>query len=340
MPHLARHLALAACLTLVGTTADAAPRHKAKTKLKAKKLQHEDTAAVDDIALESDEEEADEPDEESADEAEEETVDEEEEPVRKRSRRARAKGKSEVGFVEDGESAELVDAPVRKKTKKVMRDWHIAFGPNMWLAAVKANVAVGAKEVTAAIDVLQISRQTKFALPLLVEGRYKRFSFVGDLTYAVLGLKGGNDVGPLMVTVDGTISSLQFDGLAGYRVFGNDHTKLAFEARAGVRYARTGIAGKIGLSGSEFNAEVVDASTDFLAGARVYVRPFSRLFATATVDQSLFGTSSSTWSVGADANVRITSHVLFAAGWKTMTQQKATIATTMYGPKLMLQVLF
>jgi hypothetical protein len=195
----------------------------------------------------------------------------------------------------------------------------------MWLARSRPTWP-SERRKTAAIDVLQISRQT-VALPLLVEGRQAVRCVATHVR--VLGLEGSSDVGPLMVTVDG-VSSLQFDRLAGYRVQ-QHYTKLA-EARAGVRYARTGIAGTIGLSGSEFDAEIVDASTDFLAGARVYVRPFSRLFATVTVDQSLFGTSSSTWSVGADANVRITNHVLFAAGWKTMTQQKATIATTMYGP--------
>jgi predicted metal-dependent TIM-barrel fold hydrolase len=58
MPNVARHgrrlLALAACLTLVGTTADAAPSKATRTVKKARKvkLQHEEVIATDEIALE------------------------------------------------------------------------------------------------------------------------------------------------------------------------------------------------------------------------------------------------------------------------------------------------
>lgn len=334
MPILARPL-VAAALVLLGTTAEAAPPRRA-----AAKLVHETPTSDDVIAIEQPDDDDDDDDDEAdeADESDADTDEADEAPVRKHAKRKRARQAFEDGE-RDLDDSELVD--VAKPANRRARDWYFAIGPNAWLASVQANVAVGAKEVTAAIDFLQISRQTKFALPLLAEGRYRRFSFVGDLMYGLIGLSGGNDVGPLTLQLSGKVSSVQFDGIGGYRVLGSATSKLAVEGRAGVRYQRMAISGTVDLSGNAFAPkQIVDTSADFLAGARVFVRPWQRLFVTGTIDQSLFGSSTSTWSAGADANLAIGSHVLLNAGYRTMTQQKDTISTRMFGPKVSLQIMF
>ena len=143
------------------------------------------------------------------------------------------------------------------------------------------------------------------------------------------------------VKLDGTVKNLSVDGIAGFRLFGGDDSKLTVDARAGFRYQRMAISGSIGLSGSGFSpAPIVDAGADMLAGARVVVRPFPRLAIEGTVDQSLFGSSTSTWSAGAEVNVRVISRLVVIAGWRTLTQQKAAISTVMHGPRVALQLLF
>jgi hypothetical protein len=323
MPQIARHLALAACLTLVGSVADAAPKRRAA---KVKKAPVEEVIDATDDEIE--------------DEAEEDDDEEEAEPVRKQKQKQKA-SKHRVGFKseEPGDEAELVDAPKVRKPKG-LRSWHFAIGPNVWMASVDAKVAVGEKDVGAAIDFFDLQRHTKLGVPILLEGRYKRFSFTGDFLYGVVALQGGNDVGPLMVTLDGNVSSLLVDGIAGYRLLGSDQSKLSVEARAGVRYQRTAISGSLGLSGNGYDAPaIIDAGADMLAGARVEVRPVPRFYLAGTVDQSLFGSSSSTWSLGVDANIRV-SRVLFTAGWRTLTQQKDSLSTVMHGPRAAVQILF
>ena len=357
MPHLARHLALAACLTLIGSVAGAAPLKRGGKVAKAK-LQHEVGSAVDRATVSDDDDAEDDAtddraaDDDADDDAADDTTDEVEtvRNTRKVSRKhARAprhekkSGTDQVGFVEDNDRAELVDAPVEVRKKSAgLRNWHFAIGPNVWAASVDANVAVGAKGVSTAIDFFQLSRQTKYGVPVLIEARYKRFSFVGDLLYGVVAINSDpKEIGPLMVKLDAEVSSLLVDGIAGYRLFGGDDSKLTVEPRAGIRYQRTAIAGSIGLSGNGISPpEIVDAAGDMLVGARVVVRPIQRVSIAATVDQSLFGSSTSTWSAGAEASLRITSRVLLVAGWRTLTQQRAAISTVMHGPRAALQLLF
>jgi hypothetical protein len=345
MPHLARHLALAACLTLIGSVADAAPAKRGKVAKPVKKKKTAAPPVIDERLIEMEDEETDdEEDVEVADDEDEEGEDQEPSTEDDEEPRPRKKQKRKVGFVDDTESAELVDAPVKikKRTAKHRRPWNFAIGPNVWMASVDAKVSVGAQGISTAIDFFQLSRATKLGVPILAEARYKRFSFVADMLYGVIGVSGEKEIGPLMVKLDGTVKQLMVDGLAGYRVLGGDDSKLTFEARGGIRYARMAITGSVGLGGDDpiAPAPIVDAGADVLAGARATVRPLRWFSIAGTVDQSLFGTSASTWSAGVDANVMIKSRVMFAAGWRTMTTQKDSLSTVMHGPKFLLQVLF
>jgi hypothetical protein len=321
MPHLARHLALAACLSLIGSVAEAAPKKRGGKSARADV----------DQAIESDEDSR--------------------RPAydwRKRARERRHANKrraEQVGFVDETASVEVVDEEVKVRTKKRktgMRRWHVAFGPNVWAASVDANVAVGAKGVGTAIEFFQLSRHTKYGIPLILEARYKKLSFVGDVLYGVVGINSApKEIGPVMVKLDAEVSSLLVDGIAGYQLYGDDDSTLTIEARAGIRYQRTAISGSVGLSGSEFAPPaMIDAGGDVLAGARVVVRPFSRISFAGTVDQSLFGSSTSTWSAGVEANVRVMSRVLLVGGWRTLTQQRAALSTVMHGPRVSVQLLF
>jgi hypothetical protein len=348
MPILARHLALAAAsLLVIGSTAAAAPKKKKGKAAPTAKLVHEKSASTDDIAIsasddEADETEADDEELDPADEAE-----DDEEPAPLHTKRKHGKKATRQAFEDssDEEVDEVDEAPIKVKkkslAKKGLRNWKIGVGPNVWLSSVEANVAVGNQSITAAVDFMAISHYTKFAAPLIAEARYKRFSFVGDMTYAVVGIKGGNDIGPLDVALTGNVSSLQFDGLAGYRVYGNEDSKFSAEARTGVRYARMAISGNVMLSGSEFAPkQIVSGSSDLLVGARIFAKPWKRVFASAAVDQSVAGTSDSTYSIGADANFRVSNYVLIGAGYKTMVQRSGSVTQTMYGPKFSVQVLF
>jgi hypothetical protein len=357
MPILARHLALAVCVTFVGSVADAAPkrrggRHTSAKRHEVARLADRDVEEMDDdeedednaepekaakASKHHDEDEDDDDDEEEVEDDEDADDDDDDDDRKRKRKRARRKA-----VAAESDSAALdVPLEVRKRgVQKGLRDWNFAIGPNVWMASVDANVAVGAKDVGTAIDFFQISRNTRYGVPILAEARYKRFSFTADLLYGVVDVAGANEVGPLMVTLDGTISSLLADGQLGFRLLGGDDKKLTVEARAGVRYQRTVINGAVGVDGSEFSTSIVDKGGDLLAGARVVVRPWNRFFLSGTVDQSVVGSSTSTWSAGADANIRITSRVLLAAGWRTLTQQRAAISTVMHGPRAAIQLLF
>jgi hypothetical protein len=331
MPILVRRLALATCVLLIGSTADAAPKMKPTAK-----LVHEATGSDDPISMGVEEE-----DEEEEEEEEEEV----EQPVRKKRTHATKKQVRQAAETDevDLDDSEL-DEPLKvekRRSKRTLRDWHLAVGPNVWLSSVQANVAVGDKSITAAVDFMAISHYTKFAAPLIAEGRYKRFSFVGDMTYAVVGIEGGNELGPLDLALTGNVSSLQFDGLGGYRVYGKDDSKFSAEVRAGLRYSRMAISGTVMLSGSELEPkQIVSGSSDLLLGARVFAKPWKRVFASAAVDQSVVGTSDSMWSLAGEANFRVGGYVLLTAGYKTMVQRSGSVTQTMFGPKFSVQVLF
>lgn len=355
MPILvARQLALAACLTLIGSAADAEANRRGRPR-KIAKAQYDasvdrDGSDVDDDdddevdtkkrKLDVDDDDASDDDADDDDDASDDDDDDDDARDRRKARRARSRRK-EVAAETD--SLEL-DAPTKVRKRALaagLRDWNFAIGPNVWMASVDANVAVGDKSVGTAIDFFQLSRHTRYGVPILAEARYRRFSLVADLLYGVIDVAGQNDVGPVMLTLQGTVKSLQLDGMAGFRVLGTDQSRLALDARAGIRYQRTAISGSVDLGGSGFSPkEIVDAGADGLVGARVVVRPFKRFSLEATADQSLVGSSTSTWSAGAELNVRIVSRVVLAVGYKTLTQQRAAISTVMHGPRAALQLLF
>jgi hypothetical protein len=144
-----------------------------------------------------------------------------------------------------------------------------------------------------------------------------------------------------MVTVNGTASSLLVDGFAGYRVAGDDHSVVSLEARGGIRYQRTEVAAAVDLGGSPVaSPAIVDAARDVLTGARVFVRPSSRLYFTGAADVGVFGTSNITWSASADASLQLGSRVLMSLGWRTLTIEGANVSMVMHGPRAAVQLLF
>lgn len=244
-----------------------------------------------------------------------------------------------VAVVEDDT---VVDTPVRLHERAAAReDWHLAIGPDVWASSVDAKVSLGSQTVSTGIDFIQMEHHARYGVPLLGEMRFGRFSFVGDFMYGVVDINGSKDVGPVMVTLNGTASSLMFDGLAGYRLLGGEQSVLAVEARGGVRYQRTAIAGAVDVGGSPaISQEQIDDGADGLAGARVLVRPASWLSVAGAFDVGVVGSSTSTWSASADASVRIGSRVLLSLGYRTMTMDRGYMSMVMHGPRAALQLLF
>jgi hypothetical protein len=241
------------------------------------------------------------------------------------------------------EPSELVDAPVRVHTlgAPAQKDWHVSFGPYLWASSVDANVTVGQTSVGSGVDFSQLEQHAKYGIELVSEARYGKVSLEGNLLYGVIGLSGGMDVGPLTVNVSGEASSLLLDSLGGYTIYGDDHSVFAIEGRGGFRYQRTAISASIGVAGAavETPAKIL-GGTDAIAGTRVFVRPWSRLFFTGSADIGVFGSSSSTWSVEADASVGITSHVQLSLGYRTLTLDGSAVGVVMHGPRAALQMLF
>ncbi len=301
MRHLARCLALAACVALSGSAASAAPARRGGHHGKLHK---------------------------------------------KRKHRASADAPARVAHEEDVVvvTDDPIDAPpaaLHEHAAPRAQDWHFAIGPDVWASSVDAKVSLGSQTVTTGVDFMQVSRHVRYGVPVLAEARAGRLSFVGDLMYGVVDVVGAKDVGPLMVTVNGTASSLQLDGFAGYRIVGDERSLLALEARGGVRYARTAISATLGVDGSTATSlESIDGGADALAGARVFVRPTSWLDFSGAADVGVFGSSASTWSATAAAQARVTSRLLVSLGWRTLSTRRAAMEIVMHGPLGALQLLF
>jgi len=301
-------LALAACIVLAGSIANAAPPHHAKHHAKVHKHKHvrphtETREENDRVAFASPE---------PAD------------PI-------------------DAADITIDDAPVKLHKRAVPRahDWHLAIGPYLWASSVDANVSLGSASVSSGVDFLQTAQHARYGAELIADARLGRFTVSGDFMYGVVGIDGGNSVGPLMVKVAGTASSLLVDGAVGYRLAGDEHSLMSFEARAGIRYQRTEVAAAVDVDGSPvMQPQIVDAGRDVLAGARVFVRPSSRFYLSTTADVGVAGSSTSTWSVAADASLRVTSRVLLSAGWRTLSIERANLSMVMHGPRAALQFLF
>lgn len=222
------------------------------------------------------------------------------------------------------------------------KPWHIAFGPYLWASSVDANVSLGSASVSTGVDFMEIKRHARYGFSALLEARYGRFSVYGDMTYGVVGLDGEREVGPFMVKLAGTASSLMIDSAAGYRVVGADpQAWLSLEARVGLRYQRTAIDGAVNVAGADVsNPSYVDGAADGLAGGQVVLRPLRRLALSGTFDLGVVGASTKTWSAAADASWRISKRVLLSAGWRTMTTDRPNVSIVMHGPRGALQLMF
>ncbi|MEO8698966.1 MAG: hypothetical protein ABI867_02950 [Kofleriaceae bacterium] len=323
------HLAIVALLAVSGSAAQAAPKREHK-----KPVKH--VAPV---------EESDDDDEDSDTVADEE---EEEEQAPRRTKRSTHKHEadSEVAARSDDEDADEADAvaPIRvheTADKARPKQWHVAFGPYLWASSVDANISLGPASVSSGVDFFQITRHAKYGAEFLAEARYGRLAIYGDVMYGVVGVDGSKEVGPLMVTLDGTVSSLLVDGNAGFLLTGGDHSLLSVEARAGMRYQRTMIKAAVTVSNAEVSPpKHVDAAADALAGANVVLRPFRRLAFSGGFDLGVFGDSSSTWSASVDASVRVSSHVLLSLGWRTLTTERPNVSIVMHGPRAAVQLVF
>jgi hypothetical protein len=315
------HLALVALLAFTGSIAYAGPGRRAGKKPKPI------------IVLEAEEE------------------DDEEDTSHKRALGGTSRGDDDDEDEEDDEdeddvaTAEPADEAevdvIEVATPKKAKDWHIAIGPYLWASAVDADVSLGDASISAGVDFIDVTRHAKYGIEVLAEARYGRFAIYTDFMYGVVGVGGGTDVGPLMVTLEGTASSLLVDGLAGYRVFGSERSLVSFEARAGVRYQRTEISGAVNVAGTDVSPSTyIDAAADALAGAHAVLRPHWRFYVSGEIDHGVFGASTKTWSATADAGVNITRRVQLSVGWRTLTTSRTNVSIVMHGPRAALQFLF
>jgi len=75
-------------------------------------------------------------------------------------------------------------------------------------------------------------------------------------------------------------------------------------------------------------------------GTRAVLRPTHWLFFSGVFDYGVVGASNRTWSASADASLRVYSHVLVTAGWRTLTMDRAQVSLSMQGPRAALQLVF
>jgi hypothetical protein len=255
-----------------------------------------------------------------------------------------------VAFADPDQPAHAVDAdtiqsdaPVKihKLAEPQTKDWHVAIGPYLWASSVDANVSLGPTTVSSGVDFVQLEQHARYGMELLSEARYKQFGLYGDLMYGVVAVDGSRSVGPLMVSLDGEASTVMIDGEAGYTFYGDDHSPISLEGRAGVRYQRTGVSATLGLSGATVAPpEQVSAGADALAGGHVVVRPLDWFYFTGTADIGVVGASSRTWSASADANVQIGARLMLTVGYRTLTMDRSQIELVLHGPRAAVQLTF
>jgi len=363
------HLALVACLAFTGSLAHAAPgrpagrhgkvgkkaKHKAKVAPPAEQPDASDEERSGDDGDDGTDGTADADDETEATRRTKRSKHKRARPVHEEAERDservafRGEATDDEAAVDtrdavDDDRAGVQDPPVRlRKAAKTARTkgWHVAIGPYLWASSVDANVSLGPASVSSGVDFFEIQRHARYGAEVLAEARYGRFSIYGDVMYGVVALDGAKEIGPLMVTLNGTASSLLVDGTAGFLLAGGEQAPLSLEALAGVRYQRTAIAGSVNVDGADvFATEHVDAAADALAGAHVVVRPFRRFSFSGTFDLGVVGASTSTWSAAADASVRVGKHVLLSLGWRTLTTERTNVSIVMHGPRAAAQLMF
>lgn len=220
--------------------------------------------------------------------------------------------------------------------------WQVAIGPYLWASSVSADVSLGGS-VSAGVDIgfIPLERHAKYGAEVLAEVRHGRFAISGDLMYGVAAVNGSTEVASLMVTLTGNASSLLVDGAASYEVIGDDNALFSLEARAGIRYQRMEVNGALDVAGFSLQSpDSIDDGTDAILGARAVLRPTHWLALSGMFDHGVVGASDSTWSASGDASLRVASHVLVTAGYRTLTMERARVSLSMQGPRVAVQLVF
>jgi hypothetical protein len=159
--------------------------------------------------------------------------------------------------------------------------------------------------------------------------------------YGAAAYTGATDIASVMMTLSGNASSFMLDAAASYQVLGDEDAPISLEARSGVRYQRTVVSGELGIAGITVQTpEIVDGGSDAVVGARAVVRPGHSVLLSGMFDVGVFGVSDSTWSATVDASLRVSSHVLVTAGWRTLTMERSHVNIQMSGPRLAAQLVF
>jgi len=244
--------------------------------------------------------------------------------------------------IDDRDPAKDSPKLVAPQPARVDHGWEVAIGPYLWASAVDANVSLGGP-VAAGVDIgfVPLVRHARYGAELLGEVRHGRFAVYGDLMYGAEAVNGSTSVASLMVTLSGSASSLLVDGAVGYEVLGDEDSVFSLEARAGIRYQRTEVDGEVDVAGITVQSPpAVDDGSDLVAGARAVLRPAHWLFFSGVFDYGVAGASDRTWSATADANLRVSSHFLVSAGWRTLTMDRSLVSLTMQGPRAAVQLVF
>ena len=245
------------------------------------------------------------------------------------------------GEVDKGASIDAAKL-VKLRPTPASRGWQIAIGPYLWASSVEANVSLGGP-VSSGVDVgfIPLERHARYGAEILAEVRHGRFAISGDLMYGSAGVTGSTSIASVMVTLNGNASSLLIDGAASYAVVGDEDAVFSLEARAGIRYQRTEVSGDVSAAGFTLQSpDSVDDGGDAVVGTRAVVRPAHWLFFSGMFDVGVVGASSRTWSASADVNLRVSSHLLVSAGWRTLTLERPNVSLVLQGPRAAVQLVF
>jgi hypothetical protein len=233
-------------------------------------------------------------------------------------------------------------SPAKAAPPAADRGWQVAIGPYLWASSVEANVSLGGT-VSTGVDIgfIPLVQHARYGAEILGEVRHGRFAVYGDLMYGAEAVNGQTSVASIMVTLSGNASSLLVDGAAGYQLIGDDDAVFSLEARAGIRYQRTEVSGQLAIAGLTLQSpDAVDDGSDAIAGTRAVLRPARWVAFSGVFDIGVFGSSARTWSATADASLRVSSHFLVSAGWRTLTMDRAQVSLTMQGPRAAVQLVF
>lgn len=231
---------------------------------------------------------------------------------------------------------------VKVEPAPARRRWQVEIGPYLWASSVNANVSLGGP-VSTGVDIgfIPLERHARYGAELLAEVRYGRFAISGDLMYGVATVAGSTSIAYVMVTLNGNASSLLVDSAASYQVIGDEDARFSLEARAGIRYQRTAVNGEVDIAGITVQTtDLVDDGSDVTVGTRAVVRPAHWILFSGMFDVGVVGVSDSTWSASADASLRVSSHVLISAGWRTLTLERSRVSLTLQGPRAAVQLVF